>query len=226
MSRVKQYGLFIIAVSTIFLLVGCGSSTGTFLSQSEKQKISPDAIKIVDYNIKTDEPLVLLKNTSKNNLKDVKVKLTAKDNNGNVLGVKEGNFGITSDLAMLPGEQVGMKLVLGNGSIPENAKLEWEIEPELATMEPPKVTILKTNVLIKDGTPVVSGEIKNESGRTITAEMYIDYFKNGKIIGSESAVYADTYDMLPGKVVSFSEKAVFLPDIPDSYRIHFTFTNN
>lgn len=208
----------------LFIVGGCGTSG--IPNQSQEKKLDSSVVKIIDYNLETNKPLVVIKNVSSKNLKDVKIKLTAKDGNGNVLGVREGNFGITSDLAMTPGQQVGLELTLGNGKFPNNAKLAWEITPEEATMAPPKVTVLNSNMIIDGKEPVVSGEIKNQSDQITIANMYIDYFKQGKIIGSVHAVYADTYDMSPGKVVSFSEKAVFLTQKPDKYQIHFTYTKS
>jgi len=215
----KRTLLILAGVILLLGVGGCGQQT----PKEEESSTVNDAVEIVGYNLETRKPLVILKNVSNKNLKDVHVKLTAKDDNGVVTGVREGNFGITTDIAMVPGQQVGMELLLGNGKFPSNAKLDWEISSETSMMTIPKLSILSSDMIIDDGDPVVSGEIKNESAQEVTVDMCFDYFKNGKIIGSCHAVYADTYDIPPGKAVSFSEKAYFLPVEPDSYQIHFLY---
>lgn len=218
MSVLSKRILTLIGVVLLLIVGGCDTA-------NKEPDIINDAVEIVDCNLETKKPIVVLKNLSDKNLRDVRVKLTSKDDNGTVVGVREGNFGITTDLAMVPGQQVGMKLNLGNGEFPPNAKLTWEIISEVSTMVLPKVSVLSANMFIDNGNPVVSGELKNESTQKASVDMRFDYFKNGKIIDSCGAIYASTSNIPPGKVVSFSEKAYFLPTVPDDYQIHFLYQN-
>jgi hypothetical protein len=216
MSVLSKRILTLIGVVLLLIVGGCDTA-------NKEPDIINDAVEIVDCNLETKKPIVVLKNLSDKNLRDVRVKLTSKDDNGTVVGVREGNFGITTDLAMVPGQQVGMVLNLGNGKFSPESKLTWEIASEITTMIPPKISVLSSSMVIDNGNPVVSGEIRNESTQNASVDMCFDHFRNGKIINSCSAVYADTHNIPPGKIVPFSEKAYFLPAVPDSYQIYFLY---
>lgn len=226
MNRVS---LMLYLMISLLFLFGCGHITAPINTETRQQAttvtqtVSPDKLQIVDYNISTKKPIVVIKNASNAYLKDVKVKLTAKDENGNVMAVYDGNFGITSEIALGPNQQFALELSLGNGEIPKNAKLTWAIEPVVTNKTLPKFSIINPKMSSDKSEPLITGEFKNESSDTISGELQFDLYKGGKIIATRNALYAGTYDMPPGKVIAFAEKMYFLPDDPDSYEIRWIY---
>jgi len=231
-SRVKIFTVLLLVVLLPILLVGCGEK-----KDSEGQEGQEGLVEIVAYDFSSSvgSGAVLVKNVGSENIQDVSVKVTATDDEGNVIGVAEGQtgwggedpqtgvlFGHT-DPIILPGEQIGIEFFM-DGELPDNANLEWTTKAVTAYYLPPDVALINANMIIDEyGVPIILGKIRNDSSHEGSAGIIVDLFKGNKFITSRSFRSSLTEGIKPGEVASFSKKISLIKETPDKFRIHIAY---